>query len=187
LLVIKAGGRRGAQTPGIEMHGSPNVRSWSMIAALGVALGLSACAYRGGMGPGPGGGYGMMHGGNSGMMYGGCGAMTGGGQGPGMMAGDGCGFWRDVDRLDLTPDQRAGVAQVRTELQRQHEATMRAMHADGGPHRGWQDEAAQRQQYEQMSALHKAMFESQLAARRRVLELLTPAQRDQLGQGGAGR
>jgi Spy/CpxP family protein refolding chaperone len=187
LLVIKEWVGRGAQTRHNGTTWSLNVRSWTMIAALGVALGLSACAYRGGMGPGagPGGGcgmmhgagYGMMHGGSQGMMHGGCGAMP----------GDASGLWRDLDRLDLTPDQSARVAQIRAELQSQHQATMRAMHADGGPQPGWQDEATQRQHFEQMSAVHKAMFESQLAAQRRVLELLTPAQRDQLGRGGAGR
>jgi Spy/CpxP family protein refolding chaperone len=59
------------------------------------------------------------------------------------------------------------------------------MHGAGGPHAGWDDDATERQRYEQMSALHKAMFETMLAARQRVLDVLTPAQREQLQRGAS--
>ena len=64
---------------------------------------------------------------------------------------------------------------------------MRGMHERGGMHGRMFDNAADRRSYEEMAALHKQMFEMHLQSRQRILDVLTPAQREQLGRGRPGR
>jgi Spy/CpxP family protein refolding chaperone len=153
----------------------------------GLALGLSACSQPGSMGWGSGpstmgGGPAMMGSGPSsyGYDYG-----YGMGMGMGMMGSPGAMGW-GLERLDLSADQRARIAATHDELQQRLWASMQAMHAESGPMPAWTDEAAQHQRFGQMSALHKQMFDAHLEARRRILEVLTPAQRQQLTTGKPG-
>lgn len=157
-------------------------------------------------GPGPGMGYGM----GPGMMgpgsagYGMSPGMTGPGgcgMGPGMMGpGGGCGVgygmgpgtmgggpWGGgLDVPDLTDEQQQKIAAIVQDSRRANWDLMRAMHesvrAAQGQHGGF-DEAAARRHFESMSALHKQMFERALETRRRIDELLTPAQRERLHGG----
>ncbi|MGD9835223.1 MAG: Spy/CpxP family protein refolding chaperone [Piscinibacter sp.] len=148
-----------------------------------------------GPGPGPGYGHGMMGGPGSGwgmgpgMMggpYGGWGmgpGMMGGpyggsGMGPGMMGG----MW-GLGRLDLSAEQRSRIDAILAEERRKHWVLMRSMPEPGET----LDDKGERSRYEAMAALHRQMFESHLEARRRILEVLTPAQREQLGPRGPAR
>jgi Spy/CpxP family protein refolding chaperone len=98
-----------------------------------------------------------------------------------------------LERLDLSTEQRQRIAQIQDEARQQHQAWAQAMHAPGGPMAGAMagdplDEAATRRAYESMSQMHKAMFESHLQTRQRILAVLTPEQRTQLGRAwGGGR
>jgi Spy/CpxP family protein refolding chaperone len=126
----------------------------------------------GGYGPG---GYGMGPG-----MMGGYGP-GGYGMGPGMM-------WGDADAyvgLNLSPEQRQKIADIRQETSKAMWQLMGTMHEQGyhmygmiGP--GPLDEAAARKAYESMAATHKAMFELQLEARKKIDAVLTKDQREQL-------
>jgi Spy/CpxP family protein refolding chaperone len=102
-----------------------------------------------------------------------------------MMGGQGM-MW-GLQRLDLSAEQRDKIAKIQDDLNRQHWALMQGMHAQGGPQRGLLDDKDERQSYEAMAAIHKQMFESSLEARRKMLEVLTPQQREQLGRGWGGR
>lgn len=160
------------------------MRARTIAIAAAAALLLGGCGYRGGMGSGPygaGPGPGMMGGQGPGVMGGGYGM----GMGMGMMGSPGAMWWA-LDRLDLSADQRRRIAAIHDEMHRSHWSAMQALHAQGAPHGGWGDDAAERQRFEQMSALHKQMFDAHLEARRRILEVLTPAQRQQLTGGRAG-
>jgi Spy/CpxP family protein refolding chaperone len=150
------------------------------------------------MGGGPGGwgmGPGMMDGGpgggmGPGMMGGAWGMgpdMMGGGWGAGGPGGHGWG----LAGLDLSAEQRTRIGEIQADVARRRWELMSALHAQGGPMSGGRGDAADegeaRRAYEAMAAVHKQMFELHLEARRRVLELLTPAQREQLGRAGPRR
>lgn len=172
---------------------------------VGLALLVSACSqpYGMGHGPGAGGGYGpgpgpggMGPGTGTGMMGGGAyGPGAGyGGMGPGMMGGGpgmgGMGgmhheglMW-GLARLDLSSEQRASIAKIQGEFDQRRWDLMRAMHAQGGQHQRMFDEQGERRSYEAMAALHKQMFDAHLDARKRILEVLTPQQREQLSSEG---
>ena len=133
-----------------------------------------------GMGPGmmngygPGAGYGM----GAGMM----GGPGGYGMGPGMMGGFGGEAYAG---LDLSPEQRAKIAEIQQASAKAQWQLMGSMHEQGyrmygnaGP--GAFDEAAARKSFESMSETRKAMFETQLEARKKVDAVLTPQQREQL-------
>jgi Spy/CpxP family protein refolding chaperone len=183
----------------IDRKRSNSMKTLTTAGLLGLVILVSACTHPQGMYPaaGPGAGYGPgMRGGHGAGMMGGPGMVGGGygagmmgghghGHGPGMMGGPGM-MW-GLQRLDLTAEQRDKIAKIQDELQRQHWSQMQATHVPGGPQRGLLDEQAERQSYEAMAAAHKQMFESSLEARRRMLEVLTPQQREQLGRGGSGQ
>jgi Spy/CpxP family protein refolding chaperone len=112
------------------------------------------------------------------------GMMGYGPMGPGMMMGA-PGAMMGLERLDLSAEQRSRIAQIQDEAHEQHQVLMELMHAPDGPMTGMMggdasDDAAARQAYETMSTLHKAMFEAHLETRRKILDLLTPVQREQL-------
>jgi Spy/CpxP family protein refolding chaperone len=138
---------------------------------VGLALLLGACSHPGGMGWG--GGPGGMRSWPT---------MMGGGYGMGMMESPGAMAW-GLERLDLSADQRARIAAIQNELHERSWASMRAMHAGSSPMAPWADEGVQRQRFEQLNALHQQMFNAHLEARRRILEVLTPKQREQLTGG----
>lgn len=142
-------------------------------AALGAGS-VTAQPYGPGYGMGPGmmgGGYGPGYGMGPGMM------------GPGMMGGYGYGYG-----IDLSAEQRAKMDEIQRDLQQQHWDLMGKLHRQGGPMyeafgAGAVDEKKARAAYDAMAEAHKQMFESQLQARKRMEEVLTPEQRDRLRRG----
>ena len=146
---------------------------------MGPGAGQQDCPMMGqGMGPGMGG-KGMRHG--QGGMHGG--GMHGGGmmgedmaRGPGLAA---------IEALELTPEQRAKVTELRRDVQRRNHAlmgSMREIRWKGQDLRGAPelDAAASRKLYEEGAAVRKQMFESRLEARAKAEALLTKEQREQL-------
>lgn len=163
--------------------------TWAAWIAAGTLAALAGCThpYGPGPGPGPGAGYGAGPMGPAMMGYG-PGPM--GGPGHGMMGGGPGAMW-GLERLDLSAEQRARIAQIQDDARRQQLAWMEAMHAQDGPMGRVMgsttlDDAEARQAYAQMSALHQQMFDAQLQTRRRILEVLTPAQREQLERSWRG-
>ena len=145
----------------------------------------------GGYGPGYGMGPGMMGGYGPGMMGPG---MMGGygpgyGMGPGMMGGFGGGWGYG---LDLSPEQRAKIADIQQEVSQQRWQLMDKMHDSMGPMfqaftGGEFDEQAARKAYDVMADARKQMFELSLQSRKRMHEVLTPEQREQLKRGYGAR
>lgn len=155
---------------------------WMGVAALLLPLSMVASAQS--FGPGMmGGGPGMMMGGGPGMM------MGGGGMGPGMM-------WGNLDQayagLDLSADQRRKIADIEEQASKSMWQLMGTMH-DQGYRMGHMmdvspvDDADAHKAYDAMVATHKAMFELQLDARKRMDAVLTPQQREQLRHYWGGR
>ena len=154
-------------------------RSWLIAAAAAVAAAVVGSAptwSQGGPGTGwgPGYGYGMMGPGmmDRGMM---------GSYGPGF----GMGGWGWGVAIDLTPQQRKQIAEIRQETARQHWQLMSKLHEQGGPMyqayaSGEFDEQAARKAYDAMAQTHKQMFESGLDARKRIESMLTEEQKKQL-------
>ena len=105
-----------------------------------------------------------------------------GGHGPGMMGGYASEAYAG---LDLSPDQRKKIAGIQQETGKAQWQLMGAMHGQGyhmqgmfGP--GALDEAAARKSFQAMAETHKAMFEMQLEARKKIDAVLTNEQREQL-------
>lgn len=110
------------------------------------------------------------------------------GMGPGMMGGYGMhgGMMRGYgyERLDLSAEQRAKLADIERDVSRKQWELMQSMHSqDVHMHDFyWRDidEAAARKSYQAMSQAHQQMFETMLEARKRFDSVLTPEQREQL-------
>ena len=141
-----------------------------------------------GMGPGMMGGYGPGYGMGPGMM-GGYG--PGYGMGPGMMGGYG-GYGGYGYGVDLSPEQRAKIADIQQEFGRKRWDLMEKMHEEGGPMyqafgSGTFDEKAARKGFQAMADAQKQMFEAQLQARKKFDAVLTPEQREQMSRGWRGR
>lgn len=129
-----------------------------------------------GMGPGMMDGYGM----GQGMM---------GGMGGGMMGGDGMGhgmrgaYWGSG--LDLTDEQQAKVNTIQDETRKAHWAMMgemmnqqaRLRDLNMAPKR---DEAAIDAAYKEFGKLHQKMYESSVAAHKRMEAVLTKEQQEKL-------
>ena len=142
---------------------------------MGPGMGSQDCPMMGqGMGQGMGG-KGMMHG--RGGMHGGRGMMGDEmSQGPGLRA---------IEALNLTPEQRAKVTEIRRDVQRRTHAlmgSMREIRWKGQDLRSAPelDAAAARKLYDEGAAVRKQMFESRLEARAKAEALLTKEQREQL-------
>ncbi|MDO8717854.1 MAG: Spy/CpxP family protein refolding chaperone, partial [Polaromonas sp.] len=152
---------------------------------MGMGMGMrgddvGACGY--GMGPGMMAGY--RHGDREGCAEGS--RQVRHGMGSGMMGGYG------MAGLDLTSEQRAKIAEIRTEFGRKQEALMGQMQdlrgRPGGVYRdGPFDEQAARQSHDAMTALRKQMFENALEARKRIDGVLSPQQRELLRSRPVGR
>lgn len=152
-----------------------------------------------GMGPGMMGGYGGGYGMGPGMMggYGGGYGMMGGygggyGMGPGMMGGFGGGWgihgmmgaYLGSD-LNLTDAQQVKIGKIMDETRKQHWALMGAMmdqqvrlrdlSAASKP-----DDAAIGAAYRSLSQMQQQMFETMVAAQKRMDAVLTKEQREQL-------
>ncbi len=170
-------------------------RKLIIIAAMNAALSSSAWAQpawgpgmMGGYGYGPG--YGMGPG-----MMGGYGFGPGYGMGPGMMGGYGYGpgmmGFGALGALNLSDEQRAKIADIQRELSQKHWDLMgKALEErdrlfeqlDSGK----ADEQAERKAYQAMADAQKQMFESSIAARKRIDAVLTAEQREQLRRGWRG-
>ena len=163
------------------------------VAGSVLLLSAAAMAQPYGMGPGMmGGGPGGYGHGGYGMGYG-----MGPGMGPGMGYGTGPGtMWGNAGNayagLDLTAEQRKQIADIEQEASRAVWQQMGAMHEQGyrmngmfGP--GPLDEDAARKSFQAMSDARKAMFETQLQARKKIDALLTGEQRERLRRSGVGR
>lgn len=167
-----------------------------LVAAAGLLFGATAVAQPCGWGHGmmgdPGSGWGM----GPGMMNGygagpamGPGMMGGYGGGPGMMRGRGGGAFLG---LELTPDQARQIAGIHEETARVMWQLMGTMHQNryhmhGMFGMGEFDEEAARQAYDMAAETHKAMFEKQIDARKRIDAVLTDEQREQLRKHWGGR
>ncbi len=172
-----------------------------LLAAMLMALLGTACTHPYGMqagpghgssigpvnGPGNGPGHGPMFGQGYGPGYWGMGpgVMPGlPGAGRGYMGASGPGGLWGLERLDLNAEQRTQIARIQDEFAASHDTLLRSMHGqDGPPHGHMFDDSADRRSYERQAELQKQMFEAHLQARQRILAVLTPAQREQLGRG----
>ena len=147
-------------------------------AAVVVASTAVAQPYGSGLGM-MGGGFGM----GPGMMGGGF------GMGPGMMLGCTNDAYAGVN---LSPEQQKAIAGIQEQTSKamwQHMGTMHGqgyhMHGMFGP--GPFDETAARKSFQTMTETHKAMFELQLDARKKIDALLTQDQREMLSRRWGGR
>ncbi|MBI3156874.1 MAG: Spy/CpxP family protein refolding chaperone [Burkholderiales bacterium] len=178
------------------------MRSTKTLAALGAAIMVAGCGHGPGGGYAPGAGPGRGHGpgwgpdscpmmAGAGPMGGGPGpGMMGAGPGPGMPGMMGPGMLRGLQQLELSAEQRSRIEAIQDEARQQQRALMQSMHAQGGARgerRGPFDSEADRRDFDAMAAQHRQRFELHLRTRERILELLTPEQREQLGRGGPAR
>jgi Spy/CpxP family protein refolding chaperone len=159
------------------------------IAGSVLLLSAAAMAQPYGMGPGmmgggPGGyghgGYGMGYGMGPGMGY---------GMGPGMMWGNAGNAYAG---LDLSAEQRKQIAEIEQEASRAMWQQMGAMHEQGYRMNGMcgagpLDEDAARKSFQAMTDARKAMFETQLQARKKIDAVLTGEQRERLRRSWGGR
>ena len=164
------------------------------IAALTAAcLSTFAAAQMGqGMGPGmmhgQGMGPGMMHGQGMGpgMMQGQHGMMGGRGMGGGMHAAmPGGHSFAAIEALGLTDDQRAKVTEIRREMQRKSHALMGAKRelrwkSQDAAKAAEFDVAAARKRFDEGAAIRKQMFEARLETHKRIRDVLTREQLEQL-------
>ena len=144
-------------------------RRW-IVAAVGAAL-LSAGAWAQ-WGPGMGG-YGMGPG-----MMGGRGGWGGGGHGPGMMGGYG---W-EYQSLDLSDTQRDEIRGIAKESREEMWGLMQTMHGlmwnSEAP--GTRSDAEVLKNFDAMTAVRREMLAARLDAKKRMEDVLTRGQREQL-------
>ena len=126
-----------------------------------------------GMGPGMMGGYGM-----------GPGMMGGYGMGPGMMGGAMMGScWGGG--LDLTPEQQTRINKIQDETRKSHWALMGEMMNQQARLRDLnlapkRDEAAIDRAYKEFGKLQQKMYDSMVAAHKRMETVLTKEQQEKL-------
>ncbi len=164
--------------------------------AATLLLATSAHAQPGGGGPGMMNGYesgpgwgGMMDG------YGRHGMMDGYGRESGwhgMMGGPQMGFGPDYWSLKLSDEQRDKILAIERAASSKRWDLMGKMREQGlrmheNYATGKLDDEALRKNYQAMSEVHKAVFEASLQARKDILAVLTPEQREQLGRGWGRR
>jgi Spy/CpxP family protein refolding chaperone len=151
-----------------------------LVTAASLLFATAVFAQPYGMGPGMMGGHGP----------------GGYGMGPGMMGGSGPGgygmgpgVWRNdlgsYQGLGLTAEQSKKIDQIQEETAKARWALMGTMHQQDfrmhgmfGP--GPLDEQEARKAFQAMSDAHKAMFELNLDARKRIDAVLTKEQREKL-------
>lgn len=121
----------------------------------------------------------------AGMMGGGYGPgmMNGYGYGPGMMGGWHRGWGMSIP--DLSDDQRKKIEDIQKDYRQRQWALMQSMHElqfqQGGITRdGKFDEQAARKAFDARESLRKQMFENRIQMQKRVEEVLTPKQREQM-------
>ncbi len=126
--------------------------------------------------------HGVMGGGGMGGGMMGGGMMGGGMMGGGMMGGPG---FMALEGLNLDKAQRDKVRDILRDSQRKTHALMGSMHElrwqeEDAAKSGDFDAAAARKRFDAHAAIHKQMFEIRLDAHKRIQEVLTPEQREQL-------
>ena len=170
--------------PGLQAADQPappqNGPGW-MGGGYGMGPGMMG-GYGGSMGPGMmGGGYGMgpgmMGGGGYGM---GPGMMGGCGMGPGMMMGP---YWGTG--LDLTAEQQAKINKIQDETRKAHWALMGEMMNQQARLRDLnlapkRDNAAIDAAYKEFGKLQQQMYDSSVAAQKRMEAVLTKEQQEKL-------
>ena len=94
-----------------------------------------------------------------------------------------------LDSLGLSEDQQKKIASIQEDLWNKRFALMQSMHTLGwksfGP--GATSDVDASKAYEAMAALRKQMFDTSLEARKRIDEVLTKEQREELRSGPRGR
>ena len=152
-----------------------------MMGGGGYGMGPGMMGGYGGYGMGPGmmggGGYGM----GPGMMGGGGYGMMGGyGMGPGMMMGP---YWGSG--LDLSPEQQARINKIQDETRKAHWALMGEMMNQQATLRDLnlapkRDNAAIDRAYKEFGKLRQQMYDSAVAAHKRMEAVLTKEQQEKL-------
>ena len=152
-----------------------------MMGGGGYGMGPGMMGGYGGYGMGPGmmggGGYGM----GPGMMGGGGYGMMGGyGMGPGMMMGP---YWGSG--LDLSAEQQARINKIQDETRKAHWALMGEMMNQQARLRDLnlapkRDEAAIDHAYKEFGKLQQQMYDSSVAAQKRMEAVLTKEQQEKL-------
>ena len=109
-----------------------------------------------------------------------------GGMQPGTMGQLGMvGQMAGLGTLDLRVEQRSRIDEIRNEARQRGLEILRAAQTPGEPSAAQAaplDEPAERGAYDAMAVAHRQVFELHLQARNRILEVLTPEQRERLGR-----
>ena len=90
-----------------------------------------------------------------------------------------------LESLGLSAEQRSRIDEIRSEARQRGLEFLRAAQAPGEPSAAQPpplDEPVDRGAYDAMAAAHRQVFELHLQARKRILEVLTPEQREHLGR-----
>lgn len=88
-----------------------------------------------------------------------------------------------LESLGLSAEQRSRIDEIRNDARQRGLEILRSAQAPGGPPAAPPlplDEAVDRGAYDAMAAAHRQVFELHLEARKRILEVLTPEQRERL-------
>ena len=172
------------------------VLSTAAVAQMGQGMGPGRMGGQG-MGPGMGGQADCPMGSGMGPGMQGHGKMHGPGAGRGMMGGHGMGMrgmggmggFAGLEALNLTDEQRGKVTEIQRDLQRKTHGLKGSLREIR-----WQsqdaakatefDDAAARKRYDSQAAVRKQMFEARLEAHKRIQDVLTKEQREQLRKSG---
>jgi Spy/CpxP family protein refolding chaperone len=95
------------------------------------------------------------------------------------------GLMAPLDGLGLNAEQQSRIDEIRSEARQRGLEILRAAQAPGEPSAAQPpplDEPVDRDAYDAMAAAHRQVFELHLQARKRILEVLTPEQREHLGR-----
>lgn len=146
----------------------------------GMATGEADCP----MGKGKMGGHRMGRHDMGGRMMGG-GMMGGPMMGGGMMGGHRMGAAGPLEALGLSDEQQGKVREIQRDQQKQHHALMGSMmelrwQSEDNAKSATFDEVVARKQYDAVAALQKRMFETRIEAEKRIQDVLTKEQREQL-------
>ena len=95
------------------------------------------------------------------------------------------GLMAPLDGLGLNAEQQSRIDEIRSEARQRGLEILRAAQTTRQPppaHAAPADEPTDRNAYDAMAAAHRQVFELHLQARQRILEVLTPEQRERLGR-----
>ncbi len=94
------------------------------------------------------------------------------------------GLMAPLDGLGLNAEQQSRIDEIRSDARQRGLEILRAAQAPREPPPAQvapADEPEDRRTYDAMAAAHRQVFELHLQARKRILEVLTPVQRERLG------